>query len=127
MRKYRESNLVRAGFIGVTLIILVIAVGLQPERLIQWATSIRHQALFTEAGGITVGNDVTISGIKVGSITEVALDNGDALVTFTTDGKYPLGSQTTAPLAPPNGMLTRAHFQVISLAREITSSMVTSG
>ncbi len=96
MRKYRETNLIRAGFIGVTLIILVIAVGLQPERLIQWATSVRHQALFTEAGGITVGNDVTISGIKVGSITEVALDNGDALVTFTTDGKYPLGSQTTA-------------------------------
>ncbi|MCV7073210.1 MCE family protein, partial [Mycobacterium rufum] len=69
MRKYRESNLIKAGFIGVTLIILVIAVGLQPERLIQWATSIRHQALFTEAGGITVGNDVTLSGIKVGTVT----------------------------------------------------------
>ncbi|KGI69131.1 MCE family protein [Mycolicibacterium rufum] len=96
MRKYRESNLIKAGFIGVTLIILVIAVGLQPERLIQWATSIRHQALFTEAGGITVGNDVTLSGIKVGTVTDVALDNGDALVTFTIDGKYPLGSLTTA-------------------------------
>lgn len=96
MRKYRESNLIKAGFIGVTLIILVIAVGLQPERLVQWATSIRHQALFTEAGGIAVGNDVTLSGIKVGTVTDVALDNGDALVTFSIDGKYPLGSLTTA-------------------------------
>jgi phospholipid/cholesterol/gamma-HCH transport system substrate-binding protein len=96
MLKYRDSNLFRAGFIGAVLILLVIAVGLQPERLVQLATSVRHQALFSEAGGITVGNDVTISGIKVGSVTDVSLDNGDALVTFTTAGRYPLGSQTTA-------------------------------
>ncbi len=96
MLKYRESNLIRAGFIGAVLILLVIAVGLQPERLLQMATSVRHQALFTEAGGISVGNDVTLSGIKVGSVTDVSLRNGDALVTFTADAKYPLGSQTTA-------------------------------
>jgi phospholipid/cholesterol/gamma-HCH transport system substrate-binding protein len=96
MLKYRDSNLFRAGFIGAVLILLVIAVGLQPERLVQLATSVRHQAVFSEAGGITVGNDVTISGIKVGSVTDVSLDNGDALVTFTTAGRYPLGSQTTA-------------------------------
>ncbi|SBS73666.1 Virulence factor Mce family protein [uncultured Mycobacterium sp.] len=96
MLKYRDSNLFRAGFIGAVLILLVIAVGLQPERLVQLATSVRHQAVFSEAGGITVGNDVTISGIKVGTVTDVALDNGDALVTFTTAGRYPLGSQTTA-------------------------------
>ncbi len=35
-------------------IILVIAVGLQPERLMSWATALRYQALFTEAGGLTV-------------------------------------------------------------------------
>lgn len=96
MIKYRESNLIRAGFIGAALIVLVIAVGLQPERIMQWATSVRHQALFSEAGGIIVGNDVTMSGIKVGSVSSVELDNGDALVTFTVAGKHPLGSQTTA-------------------------------
>lgn len=96
MLKYRGSNLVKAGLLGVVLITLVIAVGLQPERLVQWATSVRHHALFTEAGGISVGNDVTLSGIKVGSVTDVSLRDGDALVTFTTEGKYPLGSQTTA-------------------------------
>ncbi|WP_431235748.1 MCE family protein [Mycolicibacterium psychrotolerans] len=96
MLKYRASNLWRAGFLGAVLILLVIAVGLQPERLLQLATSVRHQALFTEAGGITVGNDVTLSGIKIGAVTDVVLDNGDALVTFTTAGKYALGSQTAA-------------------------------
>ena len=96
MLKYRGSQLVRSGFIGVVLIILVITVGLQPERLLSWATALRYQALFTEAGGITTGNDVTVSGIKVGSVSSVGLVNGDALVDFTIDGKYALGSETTA-------------------------------
>lgn len=96
MLKYRGRQLMRAGIIGVALIILVIAVGLQPERLVSWATSLRYQAMFTEAGGITVGNDVTVSGIKVGSVSSVELVNGDALVGFTIDGKYALGSETTA-------------------------------
>jgi phospholipid/cholesterol/gamma-HCH transport system substrate-binding protein len=86
----------RTGFIGVVLIILVITIGLQPERLVSWATSLRYEALFTEAGGVAVGNDVTVSGIKVGSVTSVELVNGDALVGFTIDGKYALGSDTTA-------------------------------
>ena len=96
MNKYRGSSLIRAGFIGVVLIILVIAIGLQPERLMSWATALRYQALFTEAGGLAVGNDVTVSGIKVGSVSSVGLENGDALVGFTIDGKYALGSDTTA-------------------------------
>ena len=96
MLKYRGAELMRAGFIGVVLIILVITIGLQPERLVSWATSLRYQALFTEAGGIVGGNDVTVSGIKVGSVSSVELVNGDALVGFTIDGKYALGSDTTA-------------------------------
>ncbi len=96
MLKYGKSELARTGFIGVVIIILLIAVGLQPERLISWATAARYQALFVEAGGLNVGNDVTVSGIKVGSVSSIALDNGDALVGFTIDSKYALGSQTTA-------------------------------
>lgn len=96
MQRYRGSQLIRAGFIGVVLIILVIAIGLQPERLIQWATSIRYQALFSEGGGVATGDDVTVSGIKVGKVSSVSLQNGDALVSFTIAGKYALGSETTA-------------------------------
>jgi phospholipid/cholesterol/gamma-HCH transport system substrate-binding protein len=96
MEKYRGSQLVRAGFIGVVLIVLVVAVGLQPERLAQWATGISYKALFSEAGGLVAGNEVTVSGIKVGSVSSVELDNGDALVGFTINGKYALGAETTA-------------------------------
>ena len=37
------------------------------------------------------------------------------------------GSTMTPPLAPPYGMPTTAHFQVIHIARALTSSRVTSG
>ncbi len=96
MLKYRGSSLIRSGFIGVALIILVIAVGLQPERILTWATSIKHQALFTEAGGLVPGNDVKVSGVKVGTVTDVALQRGKALVTFMVKGSVRLGSDTTA-------------------------------
>ncbi len=36
-----------------------------------------------------------------------------------------VGSQTTPPLEPPNGIFTRAHFQVIHAASALTSSNVT--
>jgi len=96
MLKYRGSNLVRAGFMGVALIIMVILIGLQPEKLLSLATNVKYQALFSEAGGIMPGNDVTVSGMKVGTVQTVALQDGDALVTFLVKGKVPLGVDTTA-------------------------------
>ena len=51
MLKYRGMELIRTGFIGVVLVVLVILVGLSPEKLSSWATSIRYQALFEDAGG----------------------------------------------------------------------------
>jgi phospholipid/cholesterol/gamma-HCH transport system substrate-binding protein len=96
MLKYRGLQHIRSGFIGLVLIVLVIAVGLQTEELWSMATAIRHQALFAEAGGLTPGNDVKVSGVKVGTVSDVALSHGKALVTFSVDSKVHLGSSTTA-------------------------------
>ena len=96
MLKYRGSRLIRSGFIGVVLIVLVIAVGLQPQALLSWATSIHYRALFAEAGGLATGNDVKVSGVKMGTVTDVELSHGKALVSFTLDSTVRLGSSTTA-------------------------------
>ncbi|MGB8386289.1 MCE family protein [Mycobacterium sp.] len=96
MFKYRGSHLVKAGFMGFVLIMLVIAIGLQPELLISWASAVTYQAVFTEAGGLVVGNDVTLSGMKVGSVQDVSLRRGRALVTFSMNSTLLLGSETTA-------------------------------
>jgi phospholipid/cholesterol/gamma-HCH transport system substrate-binding protein len=96
MNKYRGGNLIRAGFIGVVLIVLVIAVGLQPQQLSALASSIRYQALFSEAGGLAKGNPVIVSGVKVSTVQDISLKDGDALVTFSVPGRVTLGSETTA-------------------------------
>lgn len=96
MLGYRRKNLIRSGAIGLVLIGLVIAVGLQPERLVELATGVRYQAEFAEAGGLTEGNDVELSGIKVGRVTDVSLGERGAIVSFVLDQRFPLGTQTTA-------------------------------
>ncbi|OSC39964.1 MCE family protein [Mycobacterium decipiens] len=96
MLKYRGRSLTRAGFIGVVLVVLVILVGLSPDRLLSLATAVRYQALFSEAGGIAVGNAVTVSGIKVGKVSDISLHNGDVLVTFTVKSNIALGTDSAA-------------------------------
>lgn len=96
MLKYRGAHLIRAGFIGFVLVVLIIIIGLRSQQLVSMATSIRYQALFVEAGGLTAGNDVRVSGVKLGTVSDVALSHGKALVTFTLDAKVRLGSRTTA-------------------------------
>lgn len=96
MIKYRGRNIIRAGIIGIVLAVLIVAIGLRPELIQNWANTIRYQALFSEAGGLTAGAEVKIAGIKVGSVSNVTLKRGDALVDFTVDSGVPLGSQTTA-------------------------------
>ena len=97
MLKYRNNPaLRRVGFLGVVLALLVVGVGLQPERLISWATGIRYQAEFEDSGGLASGNDVKVSGTTVGSVTDVALGERGAVVTFVLRGNIRLGEQTTA-------------------------------
>lgn len=96
MLKYRDSSLVRLGFVGLVLVALIIMVGLQPKQLLAMATSIRYQALFAEAGGLTAGNNVKVSGVNVGTVSGVSLDHGKARVSFAVDSRVRLGVDTTA-------------------------------
>ncbi|BAX94364.1 MCE family protein [Mycobacterium shigaense] len=96
MNRYRGAQLIKSGFIGAVLIILIIAVGLNPDQLLQRATTVRYQAVFADAGGLATGNEVTVSGIKVGTVSGMSLDRGDVVVTFTVKGNVQLGSASTA-------------------------------
>ncbi|CAN3127581.1 Virulence factor Mce family protein [Mycobacterium sp. smrl_JER01] len=96
MLKYDGTSLARSGFIGVVVIALIIAVGLQPQQLWSMATSVRYHAVFTEAGGLSPGNEVKVSGVTVGTVSDVALDGGSVQVTFVVDGKVRLGEYTAA-------------------------------
>ena len=123
MLKYRGSSLVRAGFLGVVLIALVIAVGLQPQQLWAMATSVRYQAVFAEAGGLSSGNEVKVSGVTVGSVSDVELARGTALVTFSVDSRVRVGSDTTANV----GISTVLGERVLVLKPEGTRALGSMG
>ena len=97
MLKYRNAKLARVGFLGVVLVMLVIAVGLQPDRITSWAncTSLPAPSSPRPADS-SAGNEVKVSGVKVGSVTDVTLGDRGAVVTFVVDSRTRLGSQTTA-------------------------------
>jgi phospholipid/cholesterol/gamma-HCH transport system substrate-binding protein len=95
MQKYRGRHLIRSGLIGVILVLLVSMVGLQFDRVWTLFTARSYQALFVEAGGLSTGDDVMISGINVGAVSDVSLSHGKALVKFTIDGDVRLAEQTT--------------------------------
>ncbi|PRC57578.1 mammalian cell entry protein, partial [Mycobacterium sp. ITM-2017-0098] len=60
------------------------------------ATSVRYQAVFAEAGGLAAGNQVKVSGVTVGTVSDVALARGTAVVTFAVNDSVRLGDATTA-------------------------------
>jgi phospholipid/cholesterol/gamma-HCH transport system substrate-binding protein len=96
MRKYRGPKVLRAGLIGSILVALVCAVGMGSQSLVNLFTTVRYHAQFSDAGGLAPGNDVTRSGFKIGTVSDIELQRGKAVVTFLVDGRYRLGSETTA-------------------------------
>lgn len=96
MLKYRGKHLIRRGFIGVILIVLVSAVGMATEDIIDVATSVRYHAEFADAGGLTAGSQVSQSGTGVGTVSAIELDHGKAMVTILVKGRYRFGAETTA-------------------------------
>ena len=97
MLKYRDAKHIRSGFIGAVLIMLIIAVGLAPERLVSWATTIHYQALFSEAGGIAAGAQcVGIGSQDRHRLRKSRCAKATRWSRFGANGKVRLGSQTTA-------------------------------
>jgi phospholipid/cholesterol/gamma-HCH transport system substrate-binding protein len=59
-----------------------------------WPQGKTYDAFFTDAGGISPGNDVNVSGIKVGHVQSIGLAGTAAKVTFTVDRDIKVGDQS---------------------------------
>jgi phospholipid/cholesterol/gamma-HCH transport system substrate-binding protein len=90
--------------IGITSVVVIgafvafaFAVGIL--HLGEDAYSVR--GVFADAGGIRVGNDVRVAGVKVGRVTGVEADrrHGHVLVDFVVNDGIDLGPETTAEVA----------------------------
>ena len=94
MARPGEGNPVRTGVFGITLVACLVLVSFGYTGLPFWPQGKNYEAYFTDAGGITPGNDVNVSGIKVGKVSSVELAGDSALVKFTADRKVRVGDQS---------------------------------
>lgn len=63
-----------------------------------WPQGKTYHGYFADAGGIIPGNDVTVSGIRVGKVVSVGLAGASAKVDFTVDRKVRVGDQSLAAI-----------------------------
>src|ERR1700716_3169898 len=94
MARPDSSNPTRTGIFGIALVACLVFVSFGYTGLPFWPQGKNYQAYFTDAGGITPGNDVAVSGIKVGKVSSVELAGDSAEVTFTVDRKIKVGDQS---------------------------------
>ncbi|CAN5280867.1 MCE family protein [soil metagenome] len=87
-------NPVRTGIFGIALVICLVLVSFGYSKLPFFPQGKVYNAFFTDAGGITPGNDVNVSGIKVGTVASVGLAGTAAKVTFTVDRTLRVGDQS---------------------------------
>jgi phospholipid/cholesterol/gamma-HCH transport system substrate-binding protein len=84
-------------FIVVTTLatsLLVITIG-----NITFGDKAQYRAVFSDATGVVDGDDVRIAGVKVGSVRDVDIHDGDkAVVTFTVDTQSQLTASTQAAI-----------------------------
>ncbi|MGV0852222.1 virulence factor Mce family protein [Mycolicibacterium phlei] len=88
------SNPLRTGIFGIFLVVCLVLVSFGYTGLPFMPQGKPYTAYFADAGGISPGNDVNVSGITVGKVTGVELDGDKAKVTFTVDRGIKVGDQT---------------------------------
>jgi phospholipid/cholesterol/gamma-HCH transport system substrate-binding protein len=94
MSRPDESNPLRTGIFGIALVACLVLVSFGYTQLPFWPQGKPYEAYFTDAGGISPGNDVNVSGIKVGKVNRVELAGDTAKVTFTVNRKIKVGDQS---------------------------------
>jgi len=85
---------VRTGIFGIFLVACLVLVSFGYTNLPFWPQGKPYTAYFSDAGGISPGNDVNVSGITVGKVTDVELAGDTAKVTFTVERGIKVGDQS---------------------------------
>ncbi|WP_155770284.1 MCE family protein [Mycobacterium asiaticum] len=94
----RDRDPLRTGTIGLVVVVSVMLVAFGYSKLPFWPQGRSYQAYFSDAGGIRPGNNVLVSGVKVGKVTEVSLAGDSAKIVFDVDRHVNVGDQSLAAI-----------------------------
>ncbi len=111
MQRGMIETLMGAVVLGVAALFLVFAYSAANLRA---STGYEVTARFNKIGGVKIGSDVRVSGISVGTVTELALDpqSFKAVVTMTLDDSYTFTDDTTASIAS-EGLLGGNYIELV--------------
>ena len=98
MKSFTERNPYVIGAAGLGLVAAVLLTSFNYDKLPFFNTDITYQAYFAEAGGLTTGADVQVSGSPVGKVESLQLDGDKVLVDFRIDHTINLGDRTEASI-----------------------------
>lgn len=79
---FAERNRVVLALVGVLVLTGIFLLTFNAASLPLVGGGRTYEARFAEAGGLAVGNEVRVAGVKVGEVTEIDLDGDAVLVTF---------------------------------------------
>lgn len=98
MRVLAERNNLMVGVIGPAVTAGLVLGALQYDKLPFIMQENTYSAYFAEAGGLTPGAAVQVSGMRVGQVSSIELDGPRVLVKFTVDKHIHLGDRTEAAI-----------------------------
>lgn len=83
---------------SLVLLAVVLVAALRADDLPIIGGGDTYHAMFTEAGGLKVNDEVRIAGVRVGKVNEVELDDDQVKVTFKVDDAADFGGDTRAAI-----------------------------
>jgi phospholipid/cholesterol/gamma-HCH transport system substrate-binding protein len=97
MKSFQKRNPVPIALIGIVLIVLGVTAALNFSVLPMVGGGTTYSADFSEAAGLATDNDVRIAGVKVGKVSDIALDGDKVKVSFQVKNAW-LGDKTSAAI-----------------------------
>ncbi|MGH3948583.1 MAG: MCE family protein [Pseudonocardiaceae bacterium] len=95
MKPFQQRNPIAIALIGVTVIVLALLAALNSDDLPIIGGGTTYTAEFSEAAGLKSGDEVRIAGIKVGEVSDVALDGDRVVASFKVKDAW-VGDRSSA-------------------------------
>ena len=95
---FRERNPVVVGAISLAVVLGLILLAFNAEKLPIIGGGDTYYADFSEAGGLKANDEVRIAGVRVGKVDSVSLDGDHVKVAFRIDSGADFGTDTRAAI-----------------------------
>jgi len=95
---FRERNPVVVGAISLAVVLGLILLAFNADKLPVIGGGDTYYAAFSEAGGLKANDEVRIAGVRVGKVDSVSLDGDQVKVAFRIDSDAAFGADTRAAI-----------------------------